>query len=213
MQFIPDAQTLAAYTLASVILFATPGPDMSLFLARTLAGGRMAGIASMAGASFGCLVHTALAAVGLSALIAASPAAFGAVKVGGALYLLWLAIDAIRNGSALNTSSDGKPPASLGRTFLTGVMVNLSNPKVVLFFVTFLPQLVQADDPYAAGKLTFLGVYMLVVTFPLAVLMILGAERMVESLRRQPRIMRLIDCVFAGFFGAFAARTMLVESR
>jgi threonine/homoserine/homoserine lactone efflux protein len=213
MQFIPDAQTLTAYTLASVILFATPGPDMSLFLARTIAGGRMAGIASMAGASFGCLVHTALAAVGLSALIAASPAAFGVVKIGGALYLLWLAIDAIRNGSALNPASDDKPPASLRRTFLMGVMVNLSNPKVVLFFVTFLPQFVQADDPHAAAKLAFLGVYMLIVTLPLAVLMILGAERMVEGLRRRPRVMRSIDYIFAGFFGAFAARTLLVESR
>ncbi|MGL5117049.1 MAG: LysE family translocator [Beijerinckiaceae bacterium] len=213
MPFIPDASTLAAYTLASIILFATPGPDMSLFLARTIAGGRVAGIASMAGSSFGCLVHTALAAVGLSALIAASPAAFSAVKIGGALYLLWLAFDAIRNGSALNPSTDGKPPASLMRTFLLGVMVNLTNPKVVLFFVTFLPQFVSADDPHAPSKLAFLGVYMLIVTFPLAVLMILGAERVVGSLRRRPRVMRGIDYVFAGFFGAFAVRTLLTEGR
>jgi threonine/homoserine/homoserine lactone efflux protein len=211
--FIPDTGILLTYSLACIVLFITPGPDMSLFLARTMSGGRMAGVASVLGASAGCLVHTLLAAVGLSAIIAASATAFTVIKVVGALYLAWLALDAIRNGSALNVRDDGTPPASFARTFWMGVMINLSNPKVVLFFVTFLPQFVAANDPAVTGKLAFLGVYFVVFTLPLAVLMILGAERVVISLKQRPQIMRAIDYVFAGIFGAFALKILLTEQK
>ena len=101
MAFLPEPGVLLAYSLACFVLFVTPGPDMSLFLAKTLQGGREAGLASMLGAMAGCCVHTLLAALGLSALLAASAAAFTALKVVGALYLLWLAVDAVRHGSAL----------------------------------------------------------------------------------------------------------------
>ena len=73
MSFVPDMAVLLAYSLACLVLFITPGPDMSLFVAKTLSGGRRAGIAAMAGAMIGCVVHSLLAAFGLSALIAASP--------------------------------------------------------------------------------------------------------------------------------------------
>ena len=157
--FIPDAATLLKYSLACFVLFVTPGPDMSLFLSKTLSGGRQAGIASMLGACAGVLVHTMLAALGLSLLIATSPAAFTVMKVLGALYLIWLAIGAIRQGSALNVRAQAKTSFSFWRTFLMGLGVNLTNPKVVLFFITFLPLFVAGDDPHASSKLLFLGVY------------------------------------------------------
>ena len=184
---MPDAATLAAYSLACLVLFVTPGPDMSLALAKTIAGGRAAGLAAMFGATTGCVVHSLLAALGISALVAASPSAFLALKMAGAAYLLWLAIDAIRRGSALNVTgvTGGQPP--FWKTFLLGVTVNLSNPKIILFFVTFLPQFIAADDPAASGKLLFLGIYFIVFTLPLAVLMILGAERVVTGLKANPR--------------------------
>ena len=93
LSFLPDAATLAAYSLACLVLFVTPGPDMSLTLAKTIAGGRAAGLAAMFGAATGCVVHSLLAALGVSALVAASPSAFLALKVAGAVYLLWLAVD------------------------------------------------------------------------------------------------------------------------
>ncbi len=213
MTFIPDVSVLVAYTAACFVLCITPGPDMSLFLSRTMAGGVRSGMASMLGASFGCLIHTVLAAVGLSAIIATSPGAFLIIKMVGALYLAWLAIDALRNGSALNVRADGTPEPSLLRTFGMGVMINLSNPKVILFFVTFLPQFVSASDPHAGGKLAFLGFYMVVFSTPITALMILGAERVVSSLKQRPQIMRFIDYLFAGIFGAFAVKILLTENR
>ena len=213
MTFVPDAPVLLAFTLTGFVLFITPGPDMSLFLAKTIAGGRRAGIAAMTGTSLGCIVHSLLAAFGLSALIAASPTMFLALKIIGAVYLLWLAVDAVRNGSSLNVAAGTPEAARVWANLALGFTVNLSNPKVVLFFVTFLPQFVDAQDPHAAGKLLFLGLYFVVLSYPLAVLLILGADRLVGALRRRPRALRAIDWLFAGVFSAFAIKVLATQSK
>jgi len=213
MTFVPDAPVLLAFTLAGFVLFITPGPDMSLFLAKTIAGGRRAGIAAMTGTSLGCIVHSLLAAFGLSALIAASPTMFLALKIIGAVYLLWLAVDAVRSGSSLNVAAGTPEAARVWANLALGFTVNLSNPKVVLFFVTFLPQFVDAQDPHAAGKLLFLGLYFVVLSYPLAVLLILGADRLVGALRRRPRALRAVDWLFAGVFSAFAIKVLATQSK
>jgi threonine/homoserine/homoserine lactone efflux protein len=213
MPFVPDLTVLAAYSLAAFVLFITPGPDMSLYLARTVVGGRRAGIAAMTGASLGNIVHSLLAAFGLSALIAASPSLFLALKIVGALYLAWLAVDAVRNGSSLTLRGGERARVALWPTFALGFTVNLTNPKVVLFFVTFLPQFVDAQDPHAAGKLLFLGIYFVVFAYPLGLALIWGAERVVGGLAGRPRLLRAIDWLFAGVFGAFAVKVLATQAR
>src|SRR6185295_847588 len=101
MTFVPDFNVMLAYTAAAAILVITPGPDMTLFLGQTLSGGKARGVAAYLGASAGLVVHTMLAAFGLSALLAHSATAFGVLKIVGVGYLMWLAIDALRRGSAL----------------------------------------------------------------------------------------------------------------
>jgi threonine/homoserine/homoserine lactone efflux protein len=213
MPFLPDAPVLLAYALACLVLFITPGPDMSLFLAKTVTGGRTAGIAAFTGASLGCVVHSLLAAFGLSALIAASPTAFLALKIVGAVYLLWLAIDAVRNGSSLNVRAEPARRVAFWPTLALGLTVNLTNPKVVLFFVTFLPQFIDAGDPHASSKLLFLGLYFIAFTLPLCVLMILAADSVIMGLKGRPRLMRIIDYSFAGLFGAFAVKILAAQGR
>jgi threonine/homoserine/homoserine lactone efflux protein len=214
MTFLPDFPVFLAYSVACLLLFITPGPDMSLFLSKTLSGGRAHGIAAMAGAMAGSVVHTLLAALGLSALLAASPTAFTVLKMVGAIYLGWMAYDAIRNGSSLDVKAGTEPGASrrgLLRTFFVGIGINLSNPKVVLFYVTFLPQFVSATDPHAAGKMLFLGLYFIAISIPLAILMILGAERLIGYLKARPRALRMIDYTFGGIFGLFAIKILLTQ--
>ncbi len=213
MDFLPNAATLAAFTLASLLLFLTPGPDMSLWLSRTIGGGRSAGMAAMMGTNLGCVVHTLLAAFGVSAVIAASAMGFLVLKVVGALYLLWLAIDAIRNGSSLNVKAGAQRGSSAFADFMLGVTVNLTNPKVVLFFITFLPQFVSAHDPHVTGKLLFLGLYFVVINLPLAFIMILGAERLVTWLKARPKVLRGIDFSFAGVFAFFAVKVAFTQGR
>ncbi|MDB5592105.1 LysE family translocator [Enterovirga sp.] len=209
---LPDPSVLLAYTAACLVLFITPGPDMSLFLSRTLSGGRRHGMAAMLGAMTGCLIHTLVAALGLSALIAASQTGFAVLKIVGALYLLWLAWDALKNGSALRLKQEAVD-TPVWRTFLVGIGINLTNPKIVLFFVTFLPQFVDPADPHAAGQLVGLGLYFVLITSPPAAVMILGAERLIGLLARRPRVMRAVDVLFASVFALFALRIAVAQSR
>jgi threonine/homoserine/homoserine lactone efflux protein len=212
---MPSLSVLAVYSIACIVLFITPGPDMSLWLAKTFAGGRNVGLAAMMGTNVGCCVHSLLAAFGISVLISASPVAFNAMKVIGAVYLLWLAYQTIRHGSMLSTSfgsSDDTRPAMLP-AFLSGLIVNLSNPKVVLFFVTFLPGFVEASDPHVRGKLLFLGLYFVAFNAVLSTLFILMAERLVSTLKANPKIMRAIDYTFAGVFGIFALTIVRTQAK
>ncbi len=213
--FIPSSTVLGLFTLAGIVLFITPGPDMSLWLSKTFSGGRVAGMAAMAGTSVGCCVHSVLAAFGISVLINASPVAFNTMKVVGAAYLLWLAYRAVRHGSMLNTSMEKgvAPKPAIWAPFLNGLMVNLSNPKVVLFFVTFLPGFVEASDPHVAGKLLFLGLYFVAFSVVLSAFFILAAERLVSTLKTNPKIMRGIDYAFAGVFGIFALTIIRAQAK
>jgi len=131
----------------------------------------------------------------------------------GATYLLWLAVDAVRRGSSLHVRDTKPSAAAFWRTLTLGFSVNMTNPKVVLFFITFLPQFVQADDPHASAKLLFLGIYLVAVCFPLGIAMILGAERVVNGLKARPRLLRGIDWLFAGVFGAFAVKILATQAR
>ncbi|TNC15062.1 LysE family translocator [Methylobacterium terricola] len=208
MSALPDTPTLLAYLAACLVLFVTPGPDMSLTLARTIGSGRRAGIVTVLGTSLGTLLHTLAAVLGISALIAASATAFLVLKVVGALYLAWLAVDALRRGSALTLRVE-TVRGGLWRTFCLGLGVNLTNPKVVLFFLTFLPQFVRADAPNPTGHLAVLGLAFVGLSLPLGILMVLGAARVTGALQARPRLMRGIDWLFAGLFGTFAARILL----
>ncbi len=210
-EWLPTLFVLAAFTPAVVLITLTPGPDMTLFLAKTLGQGRAAGLAAMLGAGTGLVIHALLAAFGLSALLAASESAFLAVKIAGAVYLLWLAVEAIRRGSALATEGRALPAQPLGEVYLTGLGINLLNPKIVLFFVTFLPQFVSPADPHAAAKLLFLGLYFIAVAMPICIGLILCADGVARHMRRSPRVLRAFDYAFAGLMAAFAARLLVAR--
>jgi threonine/homoserine/homoserine lactone efflux protein len=212
MAFLPAPEVLFAFTLASIVLILTPGPDMTYFLGQTLSAGRTRGFVAMFGAVAGVFVHSLLAAFGLSALLAASAQAFTILKIAGALYLFWLAIQAVRHGSALRLGREAAPRQRLSRVFLTGAGINLLNPKIVMFFLTFLPQFISATDPEARGKLFFLGLFFGVIALPLCGILILAAARFTNALRRSPRIMRAVDWLFAGLMSAFAVRLLVARN-
>ncbi len=212
MSFVPDLTTLLAYTAAAFILTITPGPDMTLFMSKTLTQGRKAGLAAVLGASCGLVIHTVLASVGVSALLAASATAFLALKIIGAAYLIWLAFQAIRNGSSLTLEAVKTSKQPFHRVWLQGLGVNILNPKIVLFFVTFLPQFVSVQDPDAVGKLLFLGGYFVALGMPICVAMVLGASAFARTLKSSQRAMRFFDWAFAGIMGSFALKLLTAQA-
>ncbi|WP_237153252.1 LysE family translocator [Oryzibacter oryziterrae] len=213
MDFLPDLATLAKYSLAVVLLNYTPGPDMAMFVGSTIARGRKAGLAAFAGTNCGILVHTLLVAFGLSALLAASVMAFTALKIIGVFYLLYLAYGALRHGGQFSVDGGEAGAEPLRRLYLKALGVNVLNPKVALFFLTFLPQFVEAADPHAQGKFLFLGLWFLVVSVPATLPLILGAEGLAGFLKRKPGVIRLIDYCFAGVMAAFALKLLLARAK
>lgn len=214
MDFLPTTATLIQFAIATFVISITPGPDMTLFVGRALSEGRMAGFACMLGAMSGIVIHTALVALGLSALIVASPQAFLVLKLVGAVYLVSLAYQAIRHGSAFSPGSEGpRRKRSFFTNWATGLGINLLNPKIILFFMTFLPQFVSASDPDAPAKLFFLGAMFIVLALPVTVPMVIAADSFSALLKRSPRVTRAIDYLFAGVFAAFALRILMTEAR
>ncbi len=132
---------ILAYLVAATLLVIMPGPDMLLVASRAVSQGSMAGIASVAGFVVGAYVHAVLAGIGISAIIAASPTAFSAVRWAGAIYLLWLAWSLINSKNAPMRLAAVKP-ASLKEIFVQGLVTNILNPKMILFYLSFIPQFI-----------------------------------------------------------------------
>ncbi len=211
--FLPELPVILAFALAGFVLAVTPGPDMALFVSRTMNWGRSHGFATVLGALTGIAVHTTLVAFGISVLIVTAPAAFWVLKIVGALYLVWLAVQAVRAGGGILVVKAGGKQPSFWQSYLTGLGINLTNPKVALFFVTFLPQFVSADDPDASAKLLFLGVEFVAVSLPVVIAIVLFAEWLTVTLREKAWVGKALNWSFAAVFMAFAATILFAEGR
>lgn len=152
---MPDASTIAAFALASFLLLIIPGPAVIYILNRSVSDGREAGLAAVAGLEIGNLMHAIAAALGLSAVLATSAVAFTTVKWLGAAYLVGVGVRTLlRPAAAIDTD---RPPLRAHRTFVQGIIVNVLNPKVALFFLSFLPQFIDPDAGRAGAQALVLG--------------------------------------------------------
>ena len=152
------------FATAVFVLNATPGVDFLLTVSRTLQGGARAGIAAVAGITAGCVVHALAAAFGLAAMLALHAGAFRAIQWAGAAYLVWIGVgmlrQAWRSGPALDVpSAVAVAPRSWVADFRAGLLTNVLNPKVALFFLAFLPQFVPATSPSPTGSFLLLGAW------------------------------------------------------
>lgn len=155
---LPTGAALYAFLIATLVLALTPGPGVVFIVARTLAQGRAAGLASVAGVALGNLTNAVGASIGLAALFAASSLAFSVVRWAGAAYLIWLGIQALRQPTA---AADGALPAPAAprQLFRDGFFVALLNPKTTLFFAAFIPQFLQPAGSQALQALTLSALF------------------------------------------------------
>jgi len=193
------------FAIAALVLIMMPGPDQALITRNALVGGRRGGLLTMFGGALGLSVHAAAAVLGLSALLVASATAFTALKIVGAVYLLWLAVQMLR--SAARTRREPETEQSLetphrGSAYLgQGFLSNALNPKVALFFVTFLPQFLSADSGSPAAEALLLSVVFAVLYLAWFGLYVAVVERLGRWLRRpsvKARIEQVTGVVLVG---------------
>lgn len=151
-----DASTFALFVAAALVLLIVPGPSVLYIVARSVEGGRKAGLVSVLGVQTGALVHIAFATLGISAILASSALAFSVVKWLGAAYLVWLGLKRIF-GPEEGEDEVFVEPTRLSRVFSQGVVVNTLNPKTALFFLAFLPQFVDPSRGAAWTQILLLG--------------------------------------------------------
>jgi threonine/homoserine/homoserine lactone efflux protein len=213
-----DPQLFWLYVGAAALLILTPGPDTFLVAATGVAHGVRAGVLAALGVFCGCLFHIGLATLGVSALIAASPWAFGVLKLAGAAYLVWLGIMALRDAwlghapaaAPAPVNGTGRSGASL---FLRGALTNALNPKVAVFFVAFLPQFVEPALGHVAIQLAVLGMIFNVPGTLYLVAVAAVSGRATASLRRMARVRRCLDATVGIFFIGLAAHLVRAQAK
>jgi threonine/homoserine/homoserine lactone efflux protein len=177
---------LGLYIVASLALIATPGQDMIYVITRSLAQGRFAGLCSAIGVCLGILVHTALAALGVGAILHASATLFVALKLLGAAYLVYLGVRLVLVRGAKLERAAAAAPLAPAQLVMQGVLSNVTNPKIVLFFFAFLPQFVDPASPHPTRDLVFLGVLYALLALPVKAAVGLAAGSLSERVLRRP---------------------------
>lgn len=210
-----SADTLFAFSLATLVLLLLPGPAVMYIVTRSATQGRRAGLVSVAGIHVGTVVHVGAAMVGLSALVAASATAFTAVKLAGAAYLVWLGIESIRSYRAGEEPKRPVEVARVGlrRVFWDGVVLNILNPKTAVFFLSFVPQFVDPASARPAVDVAVLGGVFIAIGMVTDGAYALAGGWIGTHLRRSPRLRRGKDLVAGGTYLGLGAVTALSGGR
>lgn len=180
-------ETLISFTIATLALALSPGPDNIYVLTQSLVNGTKSGIATTAGLISGCIVHTTLLAFGVSAIITTSEEVFYAIKILGACYLLYLAFSVFKSDSEI-TFTNNAPKKTYWQLFKTGVIMNLLNPKVMIFFLAFFPGFLWDKDGNTVYQFYVLGITFMIVSFFVFSLIALLAGRISNLLMKWKRI-------------------------
>ena len=204
---------LALFVAASLALIATPGQDNIYILTRGIAQGRAAALVSAWGVCTGVLVHTAFAALGLSAILASSALAFSVVKYAGAAYLVYLGLGMVlsRDGLAIS-EGDVARSASMRKIFLQGVTSCVLNPKVALFFLAFLPQFASAGAGGARLQFLFLGLLYVALAMVVTTLLALFCGTVGNWLRDRPGVAGSVGRAAGGVLVALGVRLALTKA-
>jgi len=202
---MPDANSLLVFIGTGLLLNITPGPDVLYIVGRSLAQGRIAGLISVLGISTGCLFHIAAAALGLSALTIALPVAYDAVRYAGAAYMVWLGVRAlVTKSSPLHARK--VEPEPLGRIFRQGMLTNILNPKVALFFLAFLPQFTDPARGPLSLQITLLGLIFIGNGTIVCAVYALGASHLGEWLKNRYDVATWLNRVMGTLFVGLGLR-------
>ena len=212
-----NPELFATFLVAACVVIAAPGPDSLNTLAIGMSRGRREAVAYALGVGIGCMTHTLWAVLGVAAVVAASPALFNFVKLAGVGYLLWLGVQALRSRGALAPKDGAEPAAAAAlparRRLLQGVLTNALNPKVMLFFLAFLPQFADPRLGAVGAQMFWMGTSFAAITTTAYVALGAGAGTVGTRLLRRPSLARWLDRATGALFIGLALRLVLADRR
>lgn len=209
---MPGTASLAAFALVALGMVLTPGPNMIYLISRALCQGRVAGLVSLAGVGLGFLVYMLSAAFGITALLLAVPYAYDALRFAGALYLLYLAWQALRPGGRAAFEVRNLPADSPRRLFLMGFATSLLNPKIAVLYLSLLPQFIDPAQGEVFSQSVVLGTIQICTSLSVNALIVLTAGSIATFLSGRPTWQSVQRWLMGGVLGALAVR-MAIESR
>jgi threonine/homoserine/homoserine lactone efflux protein len=183
-----NSSSFSLFLFAALMIAVVPGPGIFYVAARTLSGGRQAGLASTLGTAAGGLVHVAAGSLGVSAIILASAELFAALKLIGAIYLVWLGLRTFREAGRQPADQIATPAHN--RAFRDGVLVEVLNPKTAAFFLAFIPQFIDLAAGYPALQFIALGLVSVTLNTLADVVVVLMASTASAGLTRRPRLLQ-----------------------
>lgn len=202
---------LAAFTLASFLMAMVPGPATAMLVRQSVRGGRRAAFATVAGIETGVLIWAVAAAFGLSALLVASEIAYHVLRIGGAILLLWLGIQALRNARKPDGDELAPEPdaPSTGSCYRTGLLINLANPKLGVFAISFLPQFIPAEQSGTGVLLLFAVLFVVMDTIWYSLLA--GALSTLVRWLRKANVRRRLEQISGGVLIVLGIRLAVTE--
>ncbi|SEJ43982.1 Threonine/homoserine/homoserine lactone efflux protein [Sphingobium sp. AP50] len=207
---MPSTAHLLAFALISLGMVLTPGPNMIYLISRSISQGRTAGMISLLGVACGFLFYMISAAFGITALLMAVPFAYDVLRIGGALYLLWLAWNAVRPGGRSPFQVRTLPQDGPRRLFTMGLVTNLLNPKVAMIYLSLLPQFVDPARGHILGQSLVLGATQIVISLSVNAVIACLAGSIAGFLHGRPRWLTIQRWFMGTVLGGLAVR-MAVE--
>jgi threonine/homoserine/homoserine lactone efflux protein len=205
-----DVSHVLSFLVVSMLLTIAPGPDILFVIMQSISHGKKSGIATALGLCTGVTVHTLAAAFGISAILHESVLAFQILKYAGALYLLYLAWQAFKEGKQA-FSTETVPKQSLSSLYKRGIFMNVLNPKVSLFFLAFLPQFVSPASGHMSIQMIFLGILFMLQAILIFTIVAVCAETFGRKIIGSTGAMKYVNVLKAGVFACISIRLAFYE--
>lgn len=202
----------AVFLLTAILLNITPGPDMIYLITQSMSYGKRVGFASVLGLGAGAIIHTLFVSLGISAIISTSIVVFRIMKLVGASYLFYLGIKALLFGEIDLTAIEKRDnDVSFMRSFLNALVIDVTNPKVALFFAALLPQFYRNNGTPRTAQFLFLGVVIVLIGFVIESVIVVLSEKIADVLRRKPIVSKVIDKLFGTVLIGLGVKLVLEE--
>ncbi|AWN45191.1 lysine transporter LysE [Methylobacterium terrae] len=209
---MPTLSNLLAFAAIALGMVLTPGPNMIYLISRSICQGRIAGLISLGGVALGFVFYMLCAALGITAFVLAVPYAYDAIRIGGALYLLWLAWQAVRPGGRSPFEVKNLPKDSPRKLFLMGLLTNLLNPKIAVMYLSLLPQFIDPAAGGVLGQALVLGATQIVISVLVNATIAVAAGSIALFLTRRPSFAVVQRWIMGTVLAALAVR-MMTEAR